>query len=377
MRGPAATLLRVARRHVPDGLSRHLVNIDPAPLVVQYLYVHGDGEAFFYPTARSARSAARVANRYLECALTQAASLRLRDVDCDLALVTNLAERSSLGRDGARLIERIESLGVRVLPTEYRHRPLEIGESHDMYLSSRYVLDAILAAAEGQPAERQIWLTDLDCVWADAELVFAATPVAPQIGYIEIPYPPDWDAVGFSALGVTRRALGELALGMGGSEALPSWVGGELLTGTPGSLRALVEACEEIDGRLAARGEMLPTEEQTLTLVGALGRAQFCDLSGVARRILTGPRHGAQRLEDPLDFGFWHLPSEKGLSLRRAANEMLANRPARLRRDLSEPARTARRFNVAGTGLPRRVRDDGWLAAQRLRRAVLAPLGIA
>ena len=31
----------------------------------------------------------------------------------------------------------------------------------------------------------------------------------------------------------------------------------------------------------------------------------------------------------------------------------------------------------AGTGLSRRVRDDGWLAAQRLRRAVLAPLGIA
>jgi hypothetical protein len=46
---------------------------------------------------------------------------------------------------------------------------------------------------------------------------------------------------------------------------------------------------------------------------------------------------------------------------------MLAGRPARLRRDLAEPARAARRFNVAGTGFARRVRDDGWLVAQRLR----------
>jgi hypothetical protein len=343
------------------------VSAQPAPLIVQYLYVHGEGEAFFYPTSRSSRSAAQVANRYLECALTQAASLRLREVDCELALVTNLADPSSLGRDGARLIERIESLGVRLLPTEYSHRPVALGEGYKDYISSRYVLDAILAATAGQPPERQLWLTDLDCVWADAARVFAATPPAPQIGYIEIPYPPDWDVVGFSALGISRRAIGELAQRMGGSEQLPSWVGGELLTGTPEPLRALVSACEEIDRRLRAQGATLPTEEQTLTLVGALGLAQFSDLSAVARRILTGPRHGAPKLEDPLRYGLWHLPSEKGLSLRRAAKQLLAGRPARLRRDLADPARAARRFNVAGTGLPRRVRDDGWLAVQRLR----------
>jgi hypothetical protein len=122
---------------------------------------------------------------------------------------------------------------------------------------------------------------------------------------------------------------------------------------------------------------MLPTEEQTLTLVGALGRAQFCDLSGVACRILRGPRHGAPWFEDPLDFGFWHLPSEKGLSLRRAANEMLANRPARLRRDLSEPGADGatlqrRRHRASAPGTRQRL-----ARAQRLRRAVLAPLGIA
>jgi hypothetical protein len=351
---------------------------EPPPLIVQYLYVHGDGEAFFYPTSRSSRSAAQVANRYLECALTQAASLRLRETDCDLALVTNLGDPSSLGRAGARLVRCIESLGVQILPTEYRHRPVDTGgENYDSYVSSRYVLDAILAAAEGQPANRQLWLTDLDCVWPDAACVLAAAPPAPEIGYVQIPYPPDWDVVGFGPPALSRAAIGELALGMGGSQSLPSWVGGELLTGTPDALRALVSACEDIDERLAAQGAMLPTEEQTLTLVGALELARFSDLSNVARRILTGPRHGAVNPENPLDCGFWHLPSEKGLSLRRAANEMLAGRPRRLRRDLADPARAARRFNVRGTGLPRRIRDDGWLAAQRLRSTVLAPLGIA
>jgi hypothetical protein len=64
----------------------------PKPLVVQYLYVHGQDEAFYYPTARSPGSVAGVAVRYLECALVQAASLRFRDVDCDLALATNIAD---------------------------------------------------------------------------------------------------------------------------------------------------------------------------------------------------------------------------------------------------------------------------------------------
>jgi hypothetical protein len=347
-------------------------------LVVQYLYVHGEGEAFFYPTSRSSRSAAQVANRYLECALTQAASLRVRDVPCDLALVTNLGDPSSLGRRGARLIARLEALGVQILPTEYRHRPIDTGQSHySDYVSSRYLLDAIIAAGEGQPADRQLWLTDLDCVWPDAAPVFAAAPASPEIGYVRIPYPPDWVVVDFGPSGATRTAIGELALSMGGSEGPPSWVGGELLSGTADSLRALVTACEEIDRRLAARGAMLPTEEQILTLAGALGLARFADLSDVARRILTGPRHGAPRVTDPVRFGFWHLPSEKGLSLRRTANEVLSGRTSRLRRDLADPARAARRFNVAGTGLARRARDDGWLVAQRLRGKLLAPLGIA
>lgn len=346
----------------------------PTPLVVQYLYVHGDGEAFFYPTSRSS-SAVQVANRYLECALAQAATLRLREVDCDLALVTNLGDPASLGRDGAKLIAGLESFGVQIMPTEYRHRPVATGEHYNDYISSRYVLDAILAASERQPADRQLWLTDLDCVWPDAERVFAATPPPPEIGHVCIPYPPDWDAVGFGPHG-TRTAIGALALGMGGEENLPNWIGGELLTGTPQTLRALVDACVQIDRRLAADGTMLPTEEQTLTLVGALGLARFADLSGVAHRILTGPRHGARRVEEPLAYGLWHLPSEKGLSLRRAAGEILAGRTEDLRRDLVDPARAARRFNVAGTGLARRVRDDGWLATQRLRTAVLASLGL-
>jgi len=348
------------------------MNDNPIPLVVQYLYVHGNDEGFYYPTARAASSAAAVAARYLECALVQSASLRYREVDCELILATNISDRSALGRAGEKLLERIESLGVNVLLCEYRHRP---GDDSKIYLSSRYVLDAILTAVEGQPPERRVWFTDLDCVWPDAERVFAATPPEGEVGCVYIPYPPDWDVVDFSEVGRTRRTIGELAAEMGRPGDLPPWVGGELLSGTPDALRGLVAVCEELDGQLAAAGRVLPTEEQILSLAGALGRVQFCDLSHVAWRILTGPRHGAPKPEDPLAFGLWHLPSEKGLSMRRTAREIRVGRTARLRRDLAQPTRMARRFNVTGNGLGRRVRDDGWIAVQRLRRTFRTTLG--
>jgi hypothetical protein len=336
-----------------------------APLVVQYLYVHEPEEGFYYPTARAGASAADVARRYLECALTQAASLAYREIDCELILATNVTDRRRLGTIGMELLERIEALGTRILPTEYTHRPKPGTEA---YVSSRYLFDAIASSTEGQPDDRQIWLTDLDCVWADPSLVFASAPDPPEIGCIYIEYPPDWDTVGFEIYGRTRLGIGELANEMGGGgESAPPWVGGELLTGRPQPLRALVEACEQLDAQLDAEGKTLPNEEQILSLAGAVGRVPFRDLSSVAKRMTTGTRSGASRVEDPRAIGFWHLPAEKGLSLRRTAEEVRRGRTRALRRDLADPERTARRFNVDGTGLLRRLRDDGWIVTQRLR----------
>jgi hypothetical protein len=340
------------------------MNVDSTPLVVQYLYVHEPEEGFYYPSARASASAAAVAIRYLECALTQAASLRLRDVECELVLATNVSDRSQLGRVGADLLDRIEALDVRVLQTEYRHRPKA---GTEVYVSSRYVLDAILAATEGQPEDRQIWLTDLDCVWANPQQVFASAPDPSEIGCLYIDYPPDWDTVGFEVYGRTRRAIGELAKEMGSAQEVPPWVGGELLSGRPAALRELVSVCEQLDAQLESEGKTLPNEEQIFSLAGALGRTSFVDLYRVARRMATGRRTHASRADDPLSIGLWHLPAEKGLSLRRAASELRRGHTRRLRRDLADPVRTARRFNVAGTGPLRRIQDDGWIVAQRLR----------
>ncbi len=217
-----------------------------------------------------------------------------------------------------------------------------------------------------------MWLTDLDCVWVDADKVFSAAPAPGEVGCVLIDYPPDWDAVGFGEYAVTRRAIGELAASIGGPPGLPAWVGGELLSGTCGTLRELVAAVEELDVRLAGEQRFLPTEEQILSLSGALGRVRFEDLSAVAQRVATGRRHRAVPVANPLSLGLWHLPAEKGLSLRRAARQIRRGRVGSLRRDLSSPARMARRFNVAGAGLPRRIRDDTWIAVQRIRRLVPA-----
>jgi hypothetical protein len=337
--------------------------VAPSPLVVQYLYVHGQGEAFFYPTTRDATSVAEVAVRYLECAVVQAASLRFRDVDCGLALATNITDRRALGRTAEELIECLEALDVEILQTEYRHRP---GDGSSTYVSSRYVLDAILSAAEGQPPERRLLLTDLDCVWVGAERVFAAVPQSPRVGCIHFEYPPQWDVVGFGEVGRTPAGIGQLSESFGGPAGPAAWVGGELLAGTPDALRELVAACDEVDAQLAARDEVLPTEEQVLTLVGALGRVGFENLEQVASRVHTGPRHEAVAIADPLALGLWHLPAEKGLSLRRTAHAIRRGRTREVRRDFAEPARIARRFNVLGTGLARQVRDDSWIARRRV-----------
>src|ERR1700753_1810862 len=220
------------------------MNAPLTPIVVQYLYVHEPEEGFYYPTARAGRSAAQVAQRYLECALTQVASLAFREVPCDLILATNVTDRGVLGRVGADLLKKIEDLGATVLPTPYTHRPKP---GTEIYVSSRYVLDAIMTSTEGIDPSRQVWLTDLDCVWADPERVFASAPPAPEIGCVFIDYPPDWDTVGFEVQARTRSGIGELAAAMGAEGGAPPWVGGELLTGRPGPLRELVAACEELD----------------------------------------------------------------------------------------------------------------------------------
>jgi hypothetical protein len=331
----------------------------PRPLVVQYLYVHGPDEPFDYPSSRSHGGSGQLAARYLECVLVQAASLRLRQVDCDLTLVTNLIDRPYLGGRGARLLEEIESLGVEILFADYLHRP---SVEMSTFASSRYVFDAIMTATGKGESDRQLWLVDVDCVWFDPPKVFAAAPPSPGIGCIHIPYPPDWELYGF-----TPRTMGELASRLGAPDDALRWVGGELLTGAAGDLRALVSTCEELEQVLAAQGQALTTEEQLLSLAGALGRAQFDDLSSVAQRIWTGPRHGAPAVSDPASLGLWHLPSEKGLGFRRAARTITSGHPERLVRDLEVPSRALKRFNVLGAGWTRRIRDDSWLASQRLR----------
>jgi hypothetical protein len=331
----------------------------PRPLVVQYLYVHGPDEPFDYPSSRSQSGSGQLAARYLECVLVQAASLALRGVDCGLVLVTNLTDRRSLGGRGARLLQEIESLGVEILFADYLHRP---PVKMATFASSRYVFDAIMAAGDKAGPDTQLWLVDVDCIWFDPPKVFAAAPPPPGIGCIHIPYPPDWELYGF-----TPRTLGELASRLGVPDARVRWVGGELLTGAAGDLRTLVSMCDELEHALAAEGQVLRTEEQLLSLAEALGRAQFHDLSNVAQRIWTGPRHGAPAVSDPASLGLWHLPSEKGLGFRRAARTITSGRPERLVRDLEVPSRALRRFNVLGAGWTRRIRDDGWLATQRLR----------
>ncbi len=334
------------------------------PMVVQYLYVHSTEERFEYPSSRSQGGPRQLAARYLECVLVQAASLRLRGVECDLALVSNLTDRRTLGFRGERLLSEIEALGVEILFADYLHRP-EVEVAH--FASSRYVFDAIAAVASRVSEQTPLWLVDVDCVWVDAPKLFAARPISPAIGCIHIGYPPEW-----AISGLTPRKVGELAVYLGASDTALDWVGGELLCASASDLLALLASCEELERELAIAGQALETEEQLLSLAGALGRVRFADLSAVAQRVWTGPRHGAPAPRDSTVLGMLHLPSEKGLSFRRAARAITSGRGEQLVRDLAVPERALKRFNVQGAGWTRRVLDDGWLAKQRLQDGLIA-----
>jgi hypothetical protein len=332
-----------------------------APLVVQYLFLHAPGDDFTYPSARAGHDAPRLAARYLECVATQIASLRFSGVDCEPVLVMNLAEpEAALDDRGRALLAAIDALGVRRVVAPYDHAP---SAEVTMFPSSRYVFDAILATAPEDEPDRPLWLVDVDCVWRDPARAFAAAPHDDALACVTIGYPPDWDVSG-----ETRAGLGALARRLDPvGVAVPPWVGGELLAGRAAALRALVATCDRLDAELGALGVHLPTEEALLTVAGALGRAAFADRSDLAGRVWTGPRHGAVNPPDPLALALWHLPAEKGLSFRRAADAILRGRTARLRADLADAPRAAKRFNLAGARATR-VRNDAWLVADRLRR---------
>jgi hypothetical protein len=327
-----------------------------SPLVCMYLFLEEGGATV--PPHPSPRTASVV--RYLECALVQAASLRLGDADCDLAIVANRPALDISGRDARAIWAKLDGLGVRRIECD-------LGVGQGGAAASRFPREAIRALA-GEPVERSVWIPNLDCVWVAPARVLEAAPRPGEVGCLTIGYPPDWSVGGSAAVGRSRAELGRLAVSLGAtpSPESPPWIGADLLAGEIGTLVALVESCDELETRLPTEGGPAGNE-QLLTLAGALGRARFADLSAVASRIQTGARHGSGMPAGVESLGLWHLPAEKGLSLRRAARAILGGGEDALRADLAAPRRAMERFNLCAPSRAHQLRDDAWVLAQRLR----------
>jgi hypothetical protein len=340
----------------------------PRDAVVMYFYVHSADEEYRYTSTRGKSEPAALTALYLECALVQTASLRLSGSRCDLLFVSNLHDPhdvSLLGRRGVRLVEAMESLGVVMRHADFAHR---FENTPPLYGGARYVLDAIATATAAAPPEQVMWFTDLDCVWVDPDLVFAAAPPVGKVGCLLMDYPPDWDVM----LGTTPMTVGRFGTRIGDCEVPIPWVGGELICGTAATLGELVAACDELEREIGERPDELPAEEHLFSLVAGVGRADLLDLSSVGRRLFTGRRHTGPKPDDPSALGIWHLPAEKGLSFRRTANEILAGRTQPLASDLRHGAAATKRFNVGKPSLARTIRDDAWVVATRLRAALPA-----
>jgi hypothetical protein len=328
-----------------------------SPLVCMYLFLEEGGATV--PPHPSPRTSSAV--RYLECALVQAATLRLQDADCDLAIVANGPALELAGGAARAVWERLGELGVHRIQSDLRVGPGGAA-------ASRFPREAILALAAAEPVERTVWLPNLDCVWVDPGRVLGAAPRSGAVACLAIGYPPDWSVGGSVAVGRSRAELGRLAVKLGAapSSQAPPWIGADLLAGDTGALLALVESCDRLEASLPSDGEPAGNE-QLLTLAGALGEIRLVDLSALAARVQTGARHGAGAPGGIESLGLWHLPAEKGLSLRRAARAILNGGEAALRADLAEPRQAMKRFNVGASSRAHQLRDDAWVLAQRLR----------
>jgi len=327
-----------------------------APLVCLYLFLDEDGGTL--PPHPSPRT--RSPLRYLECALVQAASLLLRGTGVEVAIVTNVRARDErLGRAERTLWDALGDLGVTRLEVA-----LELASGADPD-ACRFPRNALLALA-AEPDERVVWLPNLDCVWVDPARALAAAPAGQRVGGLVIGYPPGWRVGGPAAIGDSREGLAATASSLGGPSDPPPWIGADLLAGRAGALRELITACDELEAGLIGRARA--SNEQLLTLSFALGRASAEDLSPLARRIQTGARHGGAAPEDAASLAIWHLPAEKGLSLRRTATALLDGHEQRVLSDLEDPQRAMNRFNLGRPGRARTLRDDAWVLAGRLRR---------
>jgi hypothetical protein len=327
-----------------------------SPLVCMYLFLEEGGATV--PPHPSPRTGSVV--RYLECALVQAVSLRLGDADCDLAIVANGPALDISERDARAIWAKLDGLGVRRIESAMRVGPGGAA-------ASRFPREAIRALA-AEPVERIIWIPNLDCVWVDPARVLEAAPRTGEVGCLPIVYPPDWSVGGSAAVGRSRAELGRLAVSLGAtpSREAPPWIGADLLAGEIGTLLALVGSCDELETRLPAE-DGPAGNEQLLTLAGALGKVQLADLSAVAARIQTGARHGSGTPAGVESLGLWHLPAEKGLSLRRAARAIVGGGEEALRADLAEPRRAMERFNLGEPSRAHQLRDDAWVLARRMR----------
>jgi hypothetical protein len=338
--------------HVSGTMRRQVTSPDD-PLVVLYLFLDEQGEVL--PPHPSVRTSSCL--RYLECALTQVASLRLPRTSCDIALATN-AHDHNVGRAGRQLLARIEALDVQILHAQPPRPP-------DGPLG--FVGEAIAHACEDQPEDRSLWLPNLDCVWVSPASVFAATPPRGEIGCLFIPYPAEWHVGGKDTFASSRQAIGGIAVSQGcsPSDGPPPWIGADLLCGSSATLRDMLASCQRLSERFASDGQRL-SGERLLSCAGAVGETRFRDLSNVAARIHTGRRHESPPPANATALGLWHLPAEKGLSLRRAATVVRHGRTNRLRRELADSTRMARRFNVVQAGFARQLRDDSWLATHQI-----------
>ncbi len=329
------------------------------PLVALYLYLDDAGATT--PPHPSVKTSAP--ERYLECAVTQAASLRLQGAPCEIALVTNAQPaRGARGRAG-RLWGALRDLGVELL--EGSAPP---GDSLAP-ARERLLRRAIDDATAGQASTRRVWLPNLDSVWADPSRALAAELGDGQLGCLQIDYPADWRIGGDETVGASRTDIARTVARLGDAAPIPAWVGGDLLTGRTAALLAAAAEYDELDARLRAEGH-IAGNEQLLTLLSALGRIRFRDLGKLAGRVQTGARHRAASGAGAAQLAIWHLPAEKGLSLRRAARTVARGGSSRLVADLGAPPRAARRFNVGRARRARQLRDDAWVGGKRLAEAL-------
>lgn len=310
---------RVDAEGPPTRLVASVVVTDSGLMLVTWF--HGDEPDRAGTYAQTLGDAASLAHyeTYLRCVDVCVASFRRWNPASRAVVVLNPRADETLSAERRAFWA---SIGVESTVAVNTHRPDQ--DLYSRWQNQTYLFDVIAAALEGVDEDGAVAVIDSDVV-IRRNLDGMAADVR-EAGFLpmEVPFAPDQEVHG-----VSREDLRRLHMAWSGRalDFAPAYQGGELVAGTAGELRRLLDAVESVYrwalGEQVA-GRLHPNEEAQMISLARPVRSEDVRGNAWIERIWTQPWTHRAVPANAADLALWHLPAEKKTGLRALHRPALA-----------------------------------------------------